>query len=241
MIRKTILIAGLMAISAGAAFAESGFLTAYDNLKPQPSQSGTDLIYVSPGGEERLAVYNAVMVDQPEVHISADSEYRGLKPVDAAAIAALLHENLMEKLKTGGYKIVEQAGADVLYLRTALSELYLKKKKRRLMSFTPVGALVKAGTDALSDTLEKVDIIEMTLEAELVDSQSGEVLGAVVLDRGARKAKGQKEQRMDMDELRATVQEYGGRLSCRLHNSRIPVSQRIDCNDPDARQAREQG
>ncbi len=109
------------------------------------------------------------------------------------------------------------------------------------MSYTPVGAIVKAGTDALSDTLNKVDIIEMTLEAELADSQSGEVLGAVVLDRGARKAKGQKEERLDMDGLRATVQEYGGRFSCRLNNCRMPVSQRIDCNDPGARKAREQG
>ena len=237
---KTILIAGLLAVSASAAFAASGFLTNYDNLQPQASQSGTDLIYVSPGGEERLAVYSAVMVDQPEIHFSSDSEYRGLKSVDVEAIAALLYENLVEKLKVGGYTVVEQAGADALYLRTALSELYLKKKKRGLMSFTPVGRVVKIGKDALSETLDKVDIIEITLEAELADSLSGEVLGAVVLDRGARKAKGQKEQRMDMDELRATVQEYGGRLSCRLQNSRMPVSQRIDCNDPAARMAREQ-
>ena len=176
MVRNIILIAGLLAISASAAFAESGFLTAYDNLKPQPSQSGTDLLYVSPGGDERLAAYNAVMVDQPEIHFSVDSEYRGLKAVDVEAIATLLYENLVERLKKGGYNVVDQAGADVLYLRTALSELYLKKKKRRLMSYTPVGAIVKAGTDALSDTLDKVDIIEMTLEAELADSQSGEVL-----------------------------------------------------------------
>ena len=49
----------------------------------------------------------------------------------------------------------------------ALTELYLKKKKRGVLAYTPVGAVAKLGTDALKETLSKIDIIEMTFEAEL--------------------------------------------------------------------------
>lgn len=241
MIRKTLIAVGVLALAAGPAFATSEFLTDYSLLQPQASEKGTDLIYVAPGAAERLVNYTAVMVDQPEIHFAADSKYRGMKPEDVDAIAAILRDNLVAKLAEGGYAVVEEPGPGVLYMRTALTELYLKKKKRGLMSYTPMGAVVKVGKDALSETLKKVDIIEMSLEAELADSQSLEILGAVVLDRGAKKEHGQKEQRMDIDELRATVLEYSGRFSCRLINSRLPESQRIDCYDPAARQAREQG
>ncbi len=215
--------------------AESGFLTDYSLLTAAPSESGagTDRVYVSPEGEDALTKFDGVMVDQPEIHFSADSEYRGLKPEDVQAIAAILRDNLAAALASRGYHVVEQPGPTTLYLRSALTELYLKKKKRRLMQYTPVGAVVKAGTDALSQTLEKVDIIEMTLEAELSDSTTNEILGAAVLARGAEP--GAKAQRMDMDELRDTVSTYGDRLSCRIANAKLPQAERIDCLDPAAR------
>ena len=240
MIRKFVFAAALIALATGITYAESGFLTDYSKLTEQQSAEGRDRIYAAPGAEERLINYNSFMVDEPEIHFSSDSEYKGLKPEDVAAIASILRTNVSEKLKAGGYKVVDQPGPNVLYLRTALSELYLKKKKRGLMAYTPVGAVAKIGKDALSDTLDKVDIIEMTLEAELADSQSGEIFGAVVVQRGAKKSSGQKEQRMDMDEFNATIQEYSGRLRCRIDNSKAPAAERIDCNDPAARQAREQ-
>jgi hypothetical protein len=86
-----------------------------------------------------------------------------------------------------------------------------------------------------------VDIIEMALEAEIADSQSGEVLAALVVERGTRKRKseGQKEQRMDVAEFRATIHEYAERLRCRLDNARLPEARWIDCTNPRVREGRE--
>ena len=105
-----------------------------------------------------------------------------------------------------------------------LTELFLKKKKRGVLAYTPVGAVAKLGTDALKETLSKVDIIEMSFEAELVDSMSSDVLAAIVIPSGARKADDQKEERMDMKEFQAQVQEYASRLSCQLDNAKLPES-----------------
>jgi hypothetical protein len=226
-------------MAAGAAFAESGFLSDYSKLKPVTTPTGTDRVYVAPDGFKRMAAHTSVMVDQPEIHFSADSEYRGMKPEDIEALATVMRDAIKEKLAAGGYAVVEQPGPKVLFLRTGLTDLYLKKKKRNVLAYTPVGAVAKVGVDALKETLDKVDIIEMALEAEIADSQSGDVLAAIVVERGARKAEGQKEERMDMDEFRATVGEYGSRLRCRLDNAKMPEAKWIDCTDPQARTARE--
>ena len=240
MMRNSIAALVLSIPLAVPAFADSGFLADYSILQSQVTPHGTDRGYVSADAFERIANVTGVMVDQPEIHFSPDSEYKGLKPEDVQAIAAILRENLTTKLGSRGYAVVDRPGENVVYIRTALSELYLKKKKRGVLTYTPVGAVVKAGTDALSETLEKVDIIEMSMEAELRDSQSGDILASMVIERGARKQKGQKEDRLDMDEFRGTVQEYAARFACNLDNAKLAETQRIDCSDPAARQAREQ-
>ena len=236
MNHRILIAACALTLAAGTAFAASGFLTDYSQLKPVKTATGTDLIYMAPDALKRIAAYTAVMIDEPEIHFSPDSEIKGLKPEDTKALATIMRDALKARLEEGGrYKVVEQPGPDVLYMRTALTDLYLKKKKRGVLAYTPIGAVAKAGTDALKDTLDKVDIIEMSFEAEFADSKSNEVLGAAVVKGGARKAEGQKEQRMDMDEFRAELQEYGARLRCRLDNSKLPEAQWVDCTNPQAR------
>jgi hypothetical protein len=84
--------------------------------------------------------------------------------------------------------------------------------------------------------MEKYDIMAVAVQAELTDSQTNEVLGAIVAVRAG--AEGEP-LRMDFDELSAQMKEFGGRLRCRLDNSRVPEAQRIDCLDPKAREVRE--
>ena len=162
-----------------------------------------------------------------------------MKPEDIPRLRPSCATTAKEKLEAGNYKVVEQPGKDVLFVRVALTELYLKKKKRGVLAYTPIGAVAKVGTDALKETLDKVDIIEMTFEAELADSMSKDVLAELVVQSGGRKTEGQKEQRMDMAEFRAHINEYASRLRCRLDNAKLPKAESIDCTDPKARQARE--
>ena len=230
MNHRVLIAACALTFATGTVFAASGFLTDYSKLKPVTTATGTDLIYAVPDAAKRLVAYTAVMIDEPEVHFSPDSEYKGLKPEDVKTLSTLMRDALKAKIEAGGkYKVVDKPAANVVYLRTALTELYLKKKKRGLMAYTPVGAVAKVGVDALRETLDKVDIIEMAFEAELADSKSGESLVAIVVKRGARKAQGQKEQRMDMDEFNETIATYGARLSCRLDNAKLPEAQWVDC------------
>ena len=236
---RVLLTAVVLTLWGGTIFAASGFLSDYSKLKTVQSSGGQDQIYVAPEGFKRIVNYTAVMVDQPEILFSADSEYKGMTPTDAAAIGKVMQDSVTKKLQAGRYTIVDKPGPNVLFVREALTELYLKKKKRPLVAYTPVGFVVNAGVDALKDTLNKFDIIEMTFEGELTDSKSGEILAQLVSKGGARKAQGQKEERMNMDQFRAKLDEWSGRLRCRLDNAKLPEAQWIDCTDAIARQTRE--
>lgn len=219
---------------------DKNFLTNYDLLKPRTGKAGQpgDLAYIAPGALKRLSGYRAVMVDQPEIHFSPDSEIKGMKPDDQKALAENMRDALSGRLAEGGYSVTHQPGPGVLYLRVALTDLMLKKKKRGLLGYTPVGFVVTGAADAVRETLQKVDFIEMTFQAELIDSVSNDVLGAIVAERGARKAEGQKETRIDLEEFGQNMRAWGSRLRCQLDNSRLPEDQRADCTDDAANLSR---
>ena len=221
---------------------ESGFLSVdMDQLTTLIREDhGVDLKYIGPNAYEALAQYKKIMVDQPEIWLDQDSDYRGVKPDDQKALADLVRDTLIRKAENNGYEIVEAPGPDVLYMRVALTDLFLKKKKRGILGYTPIGAVVKLGADAAREMMEKVDIIELALQVEFQDSQTQEVLAAIVVKRGARKDKktDQKRVRIDFDEFNSILQEYSARLVCRLENAKLPDGQSaVDCLDDDALEA----
>jgi hypothetical protein len=216
------------------------FLTNYELLQPRAGKAGQpgDLAYIAPGAVKRLSAYKAVMVDQPEILFSPASEIKGMKPDDQKALAEALRDTLSGGLAEGGYSVAQQPGPGVVYLRVALTDLIVKKKKRGLLAYTPVGAVVKVGSDALKEAFNKVDFIETTFQAELVDSLSNDVLAALVAERGARKAEGQKETRIDMDQMRQNMRAWSLRLRCQLDNSKLPADKQTECADDAGNAAR---
>ena len=198
------------------------FLSDYSNLATQKSNQGEEYFYKAPGVFERAADYTGVMVDQPEILISAESKYKGGKPDDLAAIAELMREAVSKELTTGGYAVVDEAGPGIIYVRMALTDLELKKKKRGLLSFTPIGAIAKAAKDSGKEMMQKVDMTHVVVQAEFTDSVSGEELAALVAVREGKKM------RMTFSELDALLTNYGARITCRLNNARSNAEQ-VDC------------
>jgi len=207
---------------------DKSFLSDYSKLQSRESEKGTELVYVAPGAGKLLARYSAVMVDQPEVIISPDSDYKGAKPDDLAAVANMMRDTMTERLVAGGLKVAEAPGQDVLYVRLALTDLQLKRKKRGILGYTPVGAVLKAGRDATLGMMKKYDITNMTIQAELTDSSTDEVLAGIVAIRGG----GEKQVRLDFEQVDASMTEFVTRLRCRIDNAKAPADKQVDCLAP---------
>ena len=128
-----ILVVGLCG-AASAAGQDIGFLTDYSLLKTRQGDM-VNRVYIVPNAIERLKDYDAVLVDQPEIFISPDSKYKGAKPDQLKQLADTARLAMMERLEAGGYTVADGPGPGVLYMRWAIADLYLKKKKRGLLSF----------------------------------------------------------------------------------------------------------
>ena len=209
----------------------SGFLDDYSKLEPNPEMV-TDLIYIVPGHEEKVAGFDSIMIDQPEIFIHPESKYKGMKPDDMKVLSDNLRELMVEKLK-GHYTIVEETGPNVLYFRMAFSGLYLKKKRsKNPLAYTPVGLLTRGVKKAVTrDITKKISLVEANIEGQILVSMTGEVIGSIVVQRGVHKDKerGQKEDPTSWDELDEIIDRAGTRLACRIGNTRLPEGQRIDC------------
>jgi len=196
------------------------FLSNYSALQPR----GKDFIYATADAQRLLAAARGVLVDQPEIHIAADSPFTGAKPADLTAIAEAMRSELTGALQKAGYTVATAPGPNILSLRLALTDVYLQEKPRGVLEYTPIGFVVGTGISAMQSVMQKYEILGITLQAEVTDSVSNALIFELVAPRGGN------QQAITFDEYRAQMQTWGQRLSCQISNSRLPTAQQIDCS-----------
>ena len=153
----------------------------YDGLQ-QISVKGIDLAYARPGAT--LAAYGKVKIEPIEVAFRKDWNPKrtgselGLDAADRenirAGVAKIVRDEFVKALEArSGYQLVTEAGPDVLRVNASILNLYVNAPESRTATRTRTYT-VSAG--------------EMTLVAELHDSETGELLARVVDRREARSA-----------------------------------------------------
>ena len=217
----------LSVVVCGPAFAQdiqsSDFLSDYSKLH-ESSDEYMDYKFLAPGAPDKMTNYTAVMIDQPEIFIASNSKYKGMKPDDMKALADAFRSSMAQAF-AGTYMVVDQAGPNVLYLRFAISNLQLKKHKRGLFGYTPIGFVAGAAKSAMtSDITKKIDLKGLTMEMEVLGSNGKEQLAAVVETRS-----GKKDEPASWDELEALIDVYSQRVVCNLDNASLAEETRVDC------------
>jgi len=232
VMKKFLILAIGLCVAATAYGDDVDFLTDYSMLDDREGDV-VSRIYLVPNYTQRLADYDAVLVDQPEIFIADDSKYKGAKGDQLKALADVARLATIERLEAGGFAVADEPGPDVLYLRWAIVDLYLKKKKRGILSYTPVGFVVHATKSAaVKDLWKKIDIVELGIEIEISDTVSGEIIGAATSrQQGRRKAKGEDRDLVTWQELDALFSTIGERVRCNLSNARRPESDWETCRD----------
>jgi len=218
-----------LALAVEAAFpVDSGFLSvAYEDMRIVERPAGFDLVHVAPGAFEKLADYDGIIIDPPEIWIDRQSRYPGAQPDYLKAVADLVRDTLVGRLVRGGNNVVDFPGPNVLFIRIAITDLYLKRKKGEVIVYQPIGSV--SDEELLRTLLKKVDIIELAFQMEFVDSVTEELLGAIVIRRGELKKRNATDGRLDFKEFWAIVDEYADRVRCRFDNAKLPKDEWIDC------------
>lgn len=180
-IRIVAMLAAMLVLPTGCATPDAGLEQAmsHDGLQ-KISVEGIDLAYARPGAT--LAVYDKVRIAPIEVAFRKD--WNPTRPGSLiristedreeikARVAKAVHDEFVRELQTNSsYKVVNESGPEVLRVDVRIVDLYINAPD--------------TGTSALS-RFYTVSAGEMTLFAELFDSETGQVLARVVDRREAR-------------------------------------------------------
>lgn len=138
----------------------SGFLSDYSKLE---AQSDVSYRYIAPGNP--LGGYSKFIIDPVEIHFHSRSEAKGkLKEQDLTDIKNYMHSALVKAIEDG-YDVVYRGGPGVARVRIAVTDL---KKSKIIQNILPIGKVAGTGIGGAS------------LEAEIVDSQTGKQIGSLV-------------------------------------------------------------
>jgi hypothetical protein len=200
----TLLLGAVTVYAQGAG--NSGFLDDYSGLEPDPDRAGA-WRQINPGVD--LSKYTKLMITPIEVMYDPESKHKNISPDEMKAITDSLYGALLSELEPA-VPVVGQAGPGVLAVHLAITGVRLENKKRRLLGYTPIGfaTTTLANVAGLRVTLESAG-----LEAELIDSVSGEVVGRLV-DRGAATA--EISDNTSWEQLNATMKFYAQRFRSRF-------------------------
>ena len=106
--------------------------------------------------------------------------------------------------------------------------MHLKKKGRSLLGYTPIGFVASSAKKAMmNDFVDNILLTEVVWEAEIVDSQTGERYGAMIISLGN---KATKKEFTSWDQLMQVLEIGSARLMCRLDNSRSNSASVMEAN-----------
>jgi len=151
----------------------SGFLDDYSGLKADPDRSGA-MIYRKSGVS--LGAYNKIVISPIEIWYHPNTKYKGVSPDEMKVLADTFASILTNELEPD-YPVVGSTGKGVLIVRLAITNLKMKKKKRGLLGYMPIGAAITALKDVAG---KRITLSDATIEAELLDGENGERLGTLV-------------------------------------------------------------
>ncbi len=161
---------------------QSGFLGSYSDLR----EGGKDEArYVYIDRRANFTKYTKVKIAPVTLWSVEDSQLNDVDQAELQKLADYLHTSIYNALKKD-YEIVEENGADVMLVRVALTEAVGAKRGWNTVStIIPVGLVVSAGKKLATGSHAFVG--KASIEVEILDSKTGERLGAAVDERAGSK------------------------------------------------------
>jgi hypothetical protein len=183
------MIAFFLITSAGWAAEEempkSGFLQDYSKLTPNDPMKIVSWLYMNK--EADYTTYNKIIFDDVVFFISKDADYKGFEAQELVDLADAFKKAFIMNL-SGVYEFTATPGPGVMRIRMAITNLVPSNSFTGTVStIVPVGLVLSGVKKAVTGS--HIGMGQVAFEGELIDSQSGEVLGAVVDNQMGKKYK----------------------------------------------------
>lgn len=164
---------------------KSGFLSDYSLLSQDDPLKVADWLYVKKNVV--FGAYDKIILKHVSFILSPDAEYKGIQADEMNDLAETFHRALVEAL-SDVYTFTDEAGPGVMTLRIALTDLVPNKPGRgTITSIVPVGIVLSSAKKITTGT--HIGMGGVSFEAELIDSQTNEVLMAVINSETGKKYK----------------------------------------------------
>lgn len=193
----------------------SGFLGDYSDLSPLVAKKRSSvLLYVREAGV--LGRYDAFLVEPPLIYFHADARGGGVDPQELAMLASALRDAVIEELRRGGYRVVDEPGPGVLRLRGAITEVVPVNPVKNVGA-TAAGVVAGAGAaPGVGLLVPRIDLGQASIEVEMLDGESGERMVAIVAERQARRFGGKLQGAKRWGDVKAAFRWWAERLRERL-------------------------
>jgi len=146
----------------------SGFLQDYSKLEPHPTIEGAET-YENPDPLNDLNDYIAMIVDPVEVYVASDGDPASISDEGLEAVTGYFQYAITSAV-ADAFPIVDEPNPLALRLRSALVGVD-----------TGEGAAAGETSEETGEALTRsINVSEVIVEFELVDSESGEVIAAAV-------------------------------------------------------------
>jgi len=186
------------------------FLDSVPELKPVPGVEGS---YGWDNPKLQVASYDKLFLDNVQVFLAPDSPHKGIDASQMAALTATLRAAMVDALEPD-YPVVSKPGPGVMRLSLAITNVKISKRKKGLINYTPVG-LVVGGLRRMADAFSNVSLKAATVEADIVDIQTGERIAVRIATRPFAQAN-LEEGKMSWDVLESAFGFYAGEVRTAL-------------------------
>lgn len=159
--------------------APSGFLKDYSLLSAEPHDAGYSR-YVAPGLEARQ--YRRFVIDDPVFVVNTGNSYGSLDPARLQAISEYYRARMAAALSKH-YDVINTPGPGVARLRVAVVGLIEVRSQFKVRDLVPVKAVFDAARMVAGKSPQ---VLRMSIEGEVLDSQTGALLGEAVDSRESK-------------------------------------------------------
>jgi hypothetical protein len=191
IISTVLAIAVVFCLITGPVWAEekempkSGFLQDYSLLKPKDPMKLVQWVYVNE--KVNVATYNKIILDDVVFFLAKDAEYQGIEAQELVDLADAFKKAIIMNL-LGVYEFTDTPGPGVMRIRLAVTNLVPSRSVTgTLTTIVPVGLVISHVKKAATGS--HIGMGGVTFEGEVIDSQSGEILGAVIDSKTGKKYK----------------------------------------------------